>query len=393
MTSTSKAVAITSVASNGAISLAPQALAMLTLGSAEFGLFSALYLSSTLVLALTLACVCDPWSVLNRRPTESAANLYPSLLVSVVGILLIPATIANFVISRDLLVTVLTTTAVGVSIYRVGGRFWTIHWGMFRRALWSDVVFILFFLVGFFVPISFGMQAFHATLVAWLVGSIGGLVGMPAPSFHFTESLRWLRNNRKVLRPLVIDTGLAELSIVGTPYLLLPVMGFSTFGIYRGIGNLSAPVRAAFSSVRPLVMRDPLRFCGKKLVGAIVALSLLLGMMATFALIAIDMVAPNLGIFSTLRPFAVAAGVCVTGTVLVTVYGAVTRALSITSRLVVGRTSQLALGLAFPLGGYLVGGVWLGIWGFAVGTVCSGVIWMFCSIAAQPNKMMSTTSD
>lgn len=375
-----------SVATNAFASLGPQVFAMVSLDPLSFGIFSSTYLSFALGLAITTSVVSDPWILVNKTAADGgkgrSAALYSSLLVLVIGVLFLVTYGLNWVVTRDATVAIMGALAGGFSVYRASARFLRVYQRRFGAAILSDTASVASIGIVASIGSVLGSSPLIIALAAWLAAGAAGLLALPPPRFEVAQASKWIRKERNTIRPLVRDSLLVELSAVGTPYALLPVMGFQTFGLYRGLSNTSAPARLAVAPIRPLLVEAPERMTKKRFVTAICGVALLMGLSAWFALLLVRATHMDLGTLAELAGYAEIAGLFVAGSVLVTIYSVVVRALRNPKILLLGRLIHIFVTTAFPIVGYIWKAGSGALWGVALGTAIAGLSWLCCSLWA-----------
>jgi len=195
----------------------------------------------------------------------------------------------------------------------------------------------------------------------------------PAAPAAFTG---WIRRHQKSIRPLLVDSLAMDLSAIGTPYALAPLLGVTNFGIYRGVSNVAAPVRLILNPLRPQVSAiDHARLARTSTLGLLSVASLATGAAAAAALLLLQRYFPHLGTLTELAGFAIPTGAFVAANMLGTSYYLIARNYAPARGIWVGRLVQTVLSTVLPILAALVFGLVGAIWAYTAATLLSAVTW------------------
>ena len=382
---------------NAASVLAVQVFALVTLAPASFGLFSIQYLLFALGSSLSLSLISEAWLRADLRGggrTEwaeySSAVVYLALAtgsVTLVVSLLVP----------DLRpVAGLGALAVAAAIYRGAARYYSVRIGQSRGVLVGDFVGLAAALALWVPLFASGNRELWMMTMVWAVASLGSAVLSKPPRILAPSMLRvWRRNHSQEIRQLLRDSLLMDAGAIGTPYLLLPMLGLNDFGIYRAISNVAAPVRLVLNPLRPQLALASLssqrtwrRIC------VVVSISLLFGAGAYYGLLAVGFLGLALGSLTEIVVFALPAAVFVSASFWGQYYMIVARGRLEARRLLAGRLAQTVMVIIFPVVGVITAGLSGAIWGYAIATVLWAFMWLVLIVngrqAASANDSDST---
>lgn len=362
--------------------LSVQILGLITLGPADFGLFSIVYLAGAFALSLALSVICEaatrsrggtpvPWADFSGASVEFA------LLFAAVGGLAVAVT--------DSPLTPywwLVALAVGGSAYRSTARFYAVENGDTRGSVLGDAVGAV---------VAVGLCAvtlfLHGGELAWVLGtwaasSVIAAVCSRWPTPNRPGTLvRWIRQRRSAIAPLVRDSLIMDASSIGTPYALAPILGVGPFGVYRAVSNVAAPVRLLLNPIRPRIAR--MRMSGRT-IGLVLVGGAVLGGLAAGALILIGETPWPLGTLRDLVPFAAPTAVFVMANMVGHTFYIVSRLRASRRDLLTARIVQTILGVIGPLLGALLAGLSGAIWAYAASTALSSLYWLFVARRSGP---------
>lgn len=361
---------------NGAAAVGPQLIALVVLESLDFGLFSAIYLLFALGVATALSIICDPWAIAHREKTGEVATFTLILLIisCVFGVLSISIA---FLLGANASMMILSFLCVSTAVYRSGARYYLVTLKRWTRVLLADLSAVVGLAIG--LTLVFAVEAENILLVflVWLISSVLAIVFGPYPISLSIRRVFWIAENRRIIQPLLVDSLILEASSVGTPYILLPIIGLSNFGIYRGISNLSAPIRLLFSPLRPMIVANPSAMMHRRRIIGVLAIAFAAAGGAYAALNLVLFFNFSAGVLSEVANFSVAASLYIWGSVLLSLFPLVVRASGHQRDLFIGRVFQTVVGCAFPLIGFFVWGLNGALWLFSIATVLSAVLWLF----------------
>ena len=367
-----------SIAANACYVLTVQVLALVSLPAAGFGVFSIQYLMFALAGSISLSVICEPWlrSVIHDGETSSWRD-YSSMLVYLAGAAGLATLAVSLLVPSARPVALSGAVAVFASTYRSGTRYHEVRGQNWNRILASDVSGIAT-TIAMWGSLSFaGAGELQAMSSAWAAGAIVTALISPVPRVNRINRIGdWLTKHKKHVRPLLRDSLLMDLGAIGTPFLIAPLLGIANFGVYRAVSNVAAPVRLVLNPLRPTLASISLtRHSSRKVVVGVVATSAIFGLGAYCALILIGTLQFDLGALTALVPFAAPTGLFVASNFLGHYYYVVARSHSAGPALLVGRLTQTVLSIASPIVGVLVWGLPGAIWGMAIATMFSAIVW------------------
>jgi len=364
-------------------SLLPQLVGLATLEAADYGHFSALYLTYALGLSVVFSTVCDAWIVTAR--TGGPLARWPDFSNSLAWIALAcGGAVAAVAVLTGIGPSVMVVAAFGAALmlYYDGGRFFQARGGRWGRVLAGDVMVVVGFLAGWALGHLGGQHGLVSLLVAWALGAVSGVLGVVHPHIgHPARVRRWILEHGTAIKTLAADATMMNVGSIGTPYLLLLPMSLHQFGLYRAVSNVSAPARLVLSPLRPVIAgMTRARLHSIPLVGSVVAAAALSSTAAALALAWIELIPLPLGVIAEIGPWAVPAGLYVFGNVIGEFYYVVVRFHTGRASLWSGRLVETVLGVVGPVVGWVLGGLSGAIWGYALATVAFGVVWMWIGL-------------
>lgn len=374
-----------SSALNAAYILVVQVAALVALSPREFGEFSLVYLLFALSSSLCLSLVCEAWS---RRQSEhgelaewldySTALVFLSIataILSLVVLLLIGPL-------RD--IAVLGCVAVAASSYRVGARYFAMRQHEMRSVIAGDAAGILSFGLGF-AGIAVADAATTVTFTGlWALSSVfSALLSKPPRVGHPRLLVMWWRDHRTQAKVLVSDSLLINASSIGTPFALSGLLGIASFGVYRAVANVAAPVRLALTPLAPVLASTPLALHrGRRRLAAYASVSAFFGAAAWAALELVNASGLDLGTLSAVSVYSIPVGIFVGANFVGHLTSIIARAHLASRSLVVARAIHSALGITLPLGGVVLAGLDGAIWGQTLSIVVASLIWVVLLLTA-----------
>lgn len=359
----------------GAVGAAfPQIVALLTLASEDFGVFSALYLGAAMGGSFLLSTVQEAWA---RHGHAASRELYLGTAALVAATFGVVTAAVAMLVGIGSLVALIAATGIAASSLWGSAHYLLASQAEWRRMLLGDgsglaaasAVLVAGFLAG--------LDHLACVLAAWAAyGTVATLVTrtLAAPSPRAVRE--WFSMHRKEIGVLLPDSLLLDLGSIGTPLLMLPFMTAGPFGIYRAISNVAFPVRLIIATVRPLLGRLPLtRARSLSTAAALAVAGAAIGAAAAVCVVLVALYLPFLGVVAELRPYAVHAGVFVASTTFNTIVYIVCRIWASRRTLLRGRVLQTVVMVAAPLIGFALGGVDGAITGFVSGAVAICAIW------------------
>lgn len=370
---------------NGLVSVGPQFFGLFFLKSAEFGLFSAIYLIFALAIAIVLSVLCDPWVILSEKGRTPGGIYASNLLILSLSFAMLAA-LVSVILNADLLIILLGALCVMMGTYRSGARYYQVQSARWNTVISADLV-SLFVLVTFAIlSVQINEKPLLLVMLAWLTSSICAcLFGPHFVGFKF-EGLIWMKRNWSTIRPLLVDSIAMEVSSVGTPYLLLPVLGLNGFGIYRAISNLSSPIRLLVSPLRPMIVASPILITGKKITVLVLLVSVGIALIAISLFEIIVKFNITMGVLSEVAVFSLPAGIYLIGAVLISLFPLVVRSLQNSKALMIGRITQTVAGVLLPVMGFFVFGLGGAMWAYGISSLISGILWMVLAMIYRDSK-------
>jgi hypothetical protein len=184
---------------------------------------------------------------------------------------------------------------------------------------------------------------------------------------------------------------LLDLGAIGTPYILAPILGLASFGTYRAVSNISAPVRLVLTPLRPVLAGRPLvKHRSTAALGTSLVAATMFGLGAFAFLDLIGTLGADLGTLNDLAPFALPTGIYVAANFIGTYHYIVARGHLSGRLLMTGRLIQTALVTGLPVGFALRGGLSEAIWAFTFATVAWATAWVILVIKATEPGAQAT---
>ncbi len=363
---------------NGIGSLAPQLFALVLLPAFSFGLFSVSYLMFAFASSLALSILCEPWAITYRgSPSAGEWRFFSSIAVEFAGSTGVMASVITYLIVGDGRQAALSGICTVLAVYRVNARFFHAFMGNWRSVVFGDLLLLIGAGVGFGTGGAVDLDALTKVFLIWASSNFSSLIAFRRPNFVRFSLVRWWRRHAAKIRPLLTESLLMDASSIGTPYLLLPIMGLQNFGVYRAVSNLSAPARMLLTPLRPLISaKYPKALVRMQGLLPVVAAAIVAGTIVAAMLLWIGDSEADLGVVSALSEYAFATGVYTSSVVLLQLYYFISRTWSEASRLFSTRLVQTVVGIMAPIGGYLAMGLAGAIWGYALSTGFSCLLWM-----------------
>lgn len=371
-----------STIAHGVSSIGPQLLALVSLSSLDFGKFSIAYLVFALALSVTFSLLCDPWVIVAKEKSWDV-KVYPSILSMISVIFASIGTLVLVAILRDVQVAFAGFVGILFATYRAGARHFLVFSGRWMHALGTDLTSIMGLGLGAGLGLILNSDSLSLVLMAWVGASLAGCIFGPLPIWSPSHCSNWFRENRRLIRPLLADSLIMDAESIGTPFILLPLLGVQSFGVYRGISNLSAPIRLLLAPFRTVMISSSSKILSARWLATVFSLAGGIGVVTWIALFSIGYLAIEIGVLTELSKYAVPAAVYVFGAVLVSVFPLIVRAQKKSRLLLLGRGSQTLVLLAGPIAGYIFFGLQGAIWGYAILTIVSGFVWLWASVMAR----------
>lgn len=370
---------LATVAAQAIAVLAIQFVAMVTLKPHSFGVFSTAYLAGALILSLSLSFVCEPWA----RDISSASHpatwqRYGSVALqfSALGGVIVGVVLAVVPLTRD--VAAYATIAIAASTYRQSVRYFDAFRGDSKRVLIGDLVTAAFAVTLAGMAVAFDPGNAAAMTAAWGGASVAGSLVSRRPKLGGLCVLgRWWTSMREHIRPLVRDSLAMDFTAVGTPYLLIPILGVAGFGVYRAVSNVAAPVRLLLNPLRPQIARQSIsRWRAASTVACALLAGVALGASAGVALVVVASLGWDTGTLGALGELAVPVGIFVSANFVGHLFYVVARYHASALALGVARVIQVVLGVGGPVVGSILWGVTGAVWIYALCAAGSASVWI-----------------
>jgi hypothetical protein len=363
---------------NSLVTLAPQLVALTTLQSGDFGRFSIVYLLFAWGASLQMSVVCEPVGREQRRSDSGVADRdYRAVATYIAlgaGSL---AAVASQLLWHRPSVTLVLGVAGAAACFRVPARYASLLQGDWRGALRVDAAACVLLVIGGAAALLLERSAIEVVVWSWGAAMVGAcVIGLSPVLVGPTVLLRWLRKRRRDIAPLTLDSLVQDISSIGAPYAIAPILGLANFGIYRAISNVAAPVRLLIEPLRPSWARVDALVLRHKLERASAFIAVPAGVMAALALEAVRFLPWELGVLDDLRPWSVAAGAFVTFSLVSLMFYAAARLQLGGRALWRGRIAQSSTAIVLPIAGALFGGLAGAIWCYVVATALGAVVWV-----------------
>lgn len=374
---------------NAVYVLALQVLALVTLQPSDYGAYSIQYLGFALAASIGTSLVSESWlrRDLYEGVRESWANYsavlgYLSLaagLVVLAGSLLVPALASSSWVGA---------IAVAASTYRVGARYHAVRLHQHKYVFAADVVGLSVTIGTWMAVFVVSTHSLQSMVMVWASGAAASALLSRWPSIQRPRVIRnWVREHKDHVKPLLRDSLLQDAGAVGTPFLLAPVLGLASFGTYRAVSNVSAPVRLVLTPLRPTLASVPLSAHRSfSRIALIVCGAAFFGIAAYLCLSWIGESQFELGTLNELAPFSLPTAVYVAANFLGHYYYVPARAHSSGQALMTGRIFQTVIVIIFPIVGVIIAGLSGAIWAYALATVLWAVGWMAIVLRSQGLK-------
>lgn len=379
---------------NAAAVLAVQVFALVTLAPAAFGLFSIQYLLFALGSSLSLSLISEAWLRADLRGGGRAEWLeYSSASVYLAGASGLVTLVLSLLVEPLRSVAWLGAVAVGAGVYRSAARYYSVRMREGRGVIAGDMAGLVLAGLVWIVLFSAGVRELWMMTLVWAASALAAAALSKRPGLLKPKTLHeWRLRHASQIRPLLRDSLLMDAGSIGTPYLLAPILGLSSFGVYRAISNVAAPVRLVLNPIRPQLASAPIatQRSGKRVV-TVVAVSVLFGGASYLGLLLVGILPVGLGSLTEIVNFAVPAAVFVTANFLGHYFYIVARSHVHGQRLLTGRIIQTGLAIVVPIGGVVIAGLPGAIWGYASCTAVSALVWTL--LVLRPSSGDSLISD
>ncbi|MHB1063506.1 MAG: MATE family efflux transporter [Georgenia sp.] len=364
---------------NGTALLLPQVAGLLALDAREYGIFSLVYLVYSLGTSLSLSIVLDTWSrsrVIGGVKADWAS--YSSVLATLSAAAGVAAGIVALLARIPITGAVFAAIAVFGAVFRFGARYHEVQEDRLAVSLRADLVGLPVLLIGTVLLVA--SDATSTTV--FLMWSLATLVSLAAGSVPSAPSVRhmktWASTHRGAIIPLLRDSAIMDVSAIGTPYALVPLLGLPGIGVYRAVSSASAPIRLLLTTIRPLLARiTPEQLRGRRYVLAALGISLSSALCALALLLTLPYLDADLGVLMELPRYAVPTAMFIGANFLGQFYAISMRISAPVGRTLFARLFQSVLAIAMPLAGATWWGIGGAIWGYSLATVAAAMVWAF----------------
>jgi hypothetical protein len=369
--------------SSGALTLSLQLFALTALSAADYGRFALGYLLLGLGFSASFSFVLDVW--VRSRHTLDWDRYAPAMFWFALVFGLVSFSVL-LVVGGAVPQAAVFGAAIATAVYRNGARFYDAYFERWRFVVIADAGALLMLLVSFGVLLAIAAP-YDALLVSWLLSNAtASALSRAAPLRPPTRLVQWVRQHWREIRGLWAETALQDVSNLGTPLLLFPLMTPADFGVYRSVSSAAIPARLAVFPLRANLSRFSREWYASWRAPAALAVT---GLFFGILVLGILLLVRPLGVFPdsvlpALSDFAVPAAVFTFGVPLSFAYYVAARAYATARQLRWARMFETLVMVAGPLGGLLVAGLPGAIWAFAIGSVVGALGWMTVIRWRQP---------
>lgn len=355
-----------------------QIFGLLVLTSQDFGVFSALFLVTALGNSLAYSLVCEPWqrNKLNKENWAEFSSI--ALVVSIFPFLF--ALVLGAFLKFDLLSLMLVSFASMFTVIRFQARYFQVNQSLTWRALTPDLAGIIFSVVLFSVQSQLHLaNELQSIFWLWFCNSGISALGNNFRKFHlFNTTKNWFLKYHHEIKFLFADSTLLDLGGIATPYVLIPILGISNFGTYRGVTNIASPVKIIFSGLRPYSSKVNSRFFVTfKGILLALAITLFFGIIIYFSLQLISGLIWAESALETVISYSLITSLYFSATFLNGIYYILSRSLLPAKQLVKARIPSTVLAVVFPLIGGVLFGLEGALWGLVLATSGMSALWFF----------------
>lgn len=363
---------------NSLLTLAPQLVALVSLGTRDFGMFSIGYLVFAWGASIQMSVVCEPVGRDQRRGRGDGVDREFRAVATYVAVFAgVLAGIASQLLWGDPAIAAVFGLAAGASCFRVPARYSSLLQGDWRGAMVVDAIASVLLVVGGAAALILDRSDIEVVIWAWGAAMVIACLVGPRPALSWPSVLqRWWRRRGRDIAPLTLDSLVQDVSSIGAPYAIAPILGLAGFGVYRAISNVAAPVRLLVEPLRPSWANVEAHLLRRQLLRASAVIAIPAGLAAAVAIELLRFVPWDLGVLDDLRPWAPAAGAFVTLSLVSLMFYAAAR-LQLSGRaLWRGRMMQSSTAIVLPIGGALIGGLGGAIWSYVAATGIGALVWL-----------------
>lgn len=375
-----------SALSGGIFSAMTSIFALVVLTPVRYGAFSIVYLLFAFGISVQYSVVNEAWARAREKPRWGA---FSGALLSLTGLFGIAALIAAWSLPDLANCWWVFGLAVLCALYRNGARYYSVAQGEIRRVFFSDVAGIVAFVMSAIISIRAGADTLPTVGITWVASGAVSAAILRFPLVARGDGpVSWIVRHNGHIKPLLFDSLLMDLGAIGTPFFIAGFLGPARFGVYRAVSNVALPIRLLIDPIRPTLGHAPAGklFEKRSVLGvASATVGLAAGCFLALAWL-VPLIGPRLGTLSSLVPFAWPSSIFVAGSLLGTLYYIVCRTNATSAQIVAGRLAQTVLVVAMPVGGAFISGLDGAIWGFALSSALSGVIWVWLASRANSTQ-------
>lgn len=375
----------------------------LAFDSSQSGTFTIIYTCFLVTWSAALSCACDVMLRISTaaHPVDRRDFTAAVSWVALIGGLL--ACIVAALLTGDAVIWVCAGVAVFAGVFRGAIRYaWVMHGRIGWRVFVSDFVAAVVFIT-VVIEVIFDAtrdDALQKVLAGWALANVAGLgVFLPISLGGPRRALRWGRQHRRVILPLLGDTALYDTGGSLAPITLLIWLPLSQFGIYRATGSVGSPVQILLDPVRPRISRLSSRTVVR--LPWVLMLGIFAGALAGAAYVLLHVIAAlqlfPASVLGDVAAHALQAAFYVFGNAVSYFAYLVARGQFSGRRLLAGRLTETALQFLLPLAGVLIGGLNGALTGFAAAAVTMSGIWLVlhatngASATARPDARWAPT--
>jgi hypothetical protein len=351
-------------------SIAVQGIAIISLSAGHYGLFSIYFLIFAFASSLVLSVIAEPW-VRVQRTVRSPWETYCTMLCIVAASTLIPTAFLGLA-TGSLLCALMLSISVALATFRVGARYFATVNNTFRYVGPADVASTAAMIGGFFLARACGISDLEAVSIAWCLSNVAATCfSRPIRGTLTSGPRRWYNSHKLSIRPLLMDSFLLDVGVIGVPLMISPILGIASFGVYRSVSSAALPVRLVLSPLRPFLERRPLQFfLSGRVFAAVTSTGVLIGSSILAGLLLVDAKGWfSEGVVGELAHFALPVGLFVMFNCTGNFYYLVSRTHSHGSRLLLFRFVSLGSAIVLPITGVLMYGLEGAVWAFAIDTI------------------------
>jgi hypothetical protein len=379
---------------NSLLTLAPQLVALVSLGTEDFGRFSIVYLLFAWGASIQMSVVSEPVGREQRRGRgDGVGRDYRAVATYVAVFAGVLASIASQLLWHDPAITAALGIAAAAACFRVPARYSSLLRGDWNGAVVVDALACVVLVAGGGLALALHRSDIEVVVWGWGAAMVAACLLGTRPVLAGPSVLgRWWRRRRRDIAPLTLDSLVMDMSSIGAPYAIAPILGLADFGVYRAISNVAAPVRLLIEPLRPSWANVDAHTLRRMLLRASAAIAVPAGVAAAVTLSLLHLLPWDLGVLDDLRPWAVPAGAFVTFSLVSLMFYAAARLQLGGRALWRGRLLQSSTAIVLPIGGALLGGLGGAIWSYVAATALGAVIWLVLTRSSRPAQRRTTDS-